>query len=306
LLVVCVSLGSLLQAAENGRSTYAASSAADFGTGFVPPKVGLILRTELSYYDGDLSEQLLGGAVDVDANLTAWVLTARFLWTTGLELFGGRHGVYVSIPFAAAESTSTITQQVPGGQPVTLSNRETETNIGDIYVTPLALSWQLGDWQIKWQETVIIPPGSYDSDNTLNISRNHFAFLSALGGTYRRGQEGAEINLRGGYIFNTENRDTKYTTGDEVFVDGSLSWRFKPTFTVGLTGYAYQQVTGDRGEGAIFGDLKGRVFALGPVVRTVFSVRDHLFIGIAKWLHEFESENRFEGDLFMLSIVTSL
>lgn len=293
-------------AAESGRSTYGAASAADFGAGIVPEKPGLHLRTDVSYYDGDLEVTALGGAVDVEADLSAWVVTPRFLWSTGLKLFGARHGFYVSLPFATGESHAEITTRLPGQAQVTQISEGEETNLGDIYVTPLALTWKLGDWQVKLHETVTVPSGTYDVDQPLNISRNHFSLLSGIGATYRKGTEGVELNLRSGYIVNWENPDTDYTSGDEVFADGSLTWRFSPVFALGVTGYAYEQVTGDEGPGALLGDFEGRVYAAGPVMRYIFSVREQRFILFAKWLHEFDAVDRFEGDLFMVSVVTSL
>lgn len=293
-------------AAESGRSSYGASSAVDFGAGIVPENTGLHLRTDVSYYDGDLNVSALNGAVDVRADLSVWVVTPRFLWTTGLKLFGARHGFYVSLPFASGESRAEITTRLPGQAPVTQISAGRETNLGDIYVTPLALSWKRGDWQVKLQETVTVPSGIYDADKPLNISRNHYSLLSGVGATYRKGPDGLELNLRGGYIVNWENSDTDYTSGDEVFADGSLAWRFSPVFALGVTGYACEQVTPDEGPGALLGDFEGRACAAGPAMRYIFSVREQRFILIAKWLREFEAANRFEGDLFMVSVVTSL
>ncbi len=306
LLVFLFALTAPGRAAEFGRSTYGALASADFGAGIVPEKTGLHIRTDVSYYDGDLHVRSLDGALEGHAHLSAWVITPRFLWSTGLRLLGARHGFYVSVPFARGESHAEVTFRQPGEAPVTQRSGGKETHMGDLYVTPLALSWKLGDWQVKFQETVTVPSGTYNAGKPLNISRNHYALLSGIGSTYRKGREGLELNLRAGYIVNWQNDDTGYTSGDEVFVDGSVAWRFSPRFTLGVSGYAYEQVTQDKGPDESLGDFKGRVYAAGPVFRYAFDVRGQRFVGIAKWLHEFDAVNRFEGDLFMVSLVTSL
>lgn len=293
-------------ASESARSTYSAGSALDFGAGSTPPVDGLFVREDVWFFDGDLNGSVFGGAVEAEANLKALVATTRLLWYPGLEFLGGRCGIYMSIALADAESTSRITTRLPDGQVVVTESEGNASGFSDIYLTPLALSWKLGDWSVKWTETVTLPTSDYSTSETLNLGRNYLALNSGLGLTYRKGAEGLEFNLRTGFIVNDENPDTKYRTGNEVYADGSLAWRFTPRFTAGLTGSAYQQVTGDSGEGAVFGDFEGRTFAAGPVFRYFLDRGSRRFVLIAKWLHQFESEYHFEGDTFMVSLVTKL
>ena len=42
--------------------------------------------------------------------------------------------------------------------------------------------------------------------------------------------------------------------------------------SVGLHGYAYKQIGGDSGTGALLGPFKGRVFAIGPAVDYTFKI----------------------------------
>ena len=88
------------------------------------------------------------------------------------------------------------------------------------------------------------------------------------------------------------------------------SWRSSSisskTFTLGLAGYHYQQVTGDSGPGATLGPFEGRVTALGPVATYTFMCGKIPVSTQLEWLHEFDIENRAEGDMGMLNITVPL
>ena len=77
---------------------------------------------------------------------------------------------------------------------------------------------------------------------------------------------------------------------------------FSQKFTLGLTGYYYQQVTGDSGAGAILGDFKGRATALGALFTYSFALGKIPVSTQWTYFHEFDVENRLEGDAGLLTI----
>jgi hypothetical protein len=306
ILLLTAMLATPALAGESARSTYSPGSSLDFGAGLTPPVDGLFLREDFWYFDGDLDGSIFGGAVTAQAHLKAMVATTRLFWYPGWTLMNARYGAFLSIALADSEVSSKITTRTPGGQENVLEQNGTRTGFSDLYVTPLSLGWKKGNWHYKWTETLTLPVADYSTSEVLNLGRNYVSLNSSIGITYREGNEGLEFNLRTGFIVNDENPDTNYRTGNEVYADGSLTWRFTPSFTAGLTGSAYRQVTGDSGEGAVFGDFEGRVYAAGPVFRYFLETRSGRLVLIAKWLHQFESEYHFEGDTFMVSLVTKL
>ena len=70
----------------------------------------------------------------------------------------------------------------------------------------------------------------------------------------------------------------------------------------GIAGFHYQQVTGDSGAGARLGDFKGRVTSLGPVVTYNFNLGKIPVSTQLMWTHDFDVENRLEGDLGILTV----
>ena len=72
---------------------------------------------------------------------------------------------------------------------------------------------------------------------------------------------------------------------------------------IGVTGYGQWQVTDDSGSDAINKDVHDRVFGIGfQVGLTYLPIRAALAF---RYQHEFEAEDRFEGDLFTLTLMKS-
>jgi len=304
LMCVLALLAPVTYAAESARSTYGSVSALDFAAGVIPPTNGVYVRQDVWFYEGELHDSVFNGAITADADLKAMGTTTRLFWYPGLELLGARYGAYLSLSLVDGEARSAITARLPGMPPGTRRSDADRSGVSDAYFTPLSLGWNLGDWQIKWTEAVVLPISDYDASAGLNIGRNYYALNSSLGVTHRKGTTGPELNFRTGFIWNDENPDTDYRTGNEVYADGSFTWRFTPALTAGLTGYAYRQVTPDSGSGAVFGDFEGESYAAGPIVRCFVDTSARRYSLIAKWLHQFESTHLFEGDMVMISLAT--
>ena len=93
-----------------------------------------------------------------------------------------------------------------------------------------------------------------------------------------------------------ENNSTNYRTGTESHFELAVQQWFSKRLSVGLVGYHYQQLTGDSGSGAVLGDFKGRVSALGPVVGFSFDLGERTVFANARWYRQFNTKNRLEGD----------
>ncbi len=67
-------------------------------------------------------------------------------------------------------------------------------------------------------------------------------------------------------------------------------------------GYHYQQVTGDSGAGARLGGFEGRVTGLGPDVTYMFLCGKIPVSTEVKYFHEFDVENRLQGDAGLVTV----
>jgi hypothetical protein len=119
----------------------------------------------------------------------------------------------------------------------------------------------------------------------------------------RRRQRDAQANPKANFSsYNTENDDTDYQTGQEFHLDYMLNQFLSETFAVGLHGFFYEQITGDSGSGAILGSFKGEAAGIGPALMWIPKIKDKDVVISAKWLSEFDTEHRLEGDHLFLNL----
>jgi hypothetical protein len=154
--------------------------------------------------------------------------------------------------------------------------------------------------------SVNVPVGDYDAGRLSNISLNRWAWDLTGAATWLDPESGIELSGAAGITFNGENDDTEYETGTEFHLEVAAAYHFSPTFSVGVNGYHYQQLTGDSGAGATLGDFKGRVTALGPMMSATFMLGPVPVAASLRYYHEFNVENRLEGDAGWLTITIPL
>jgi hypothetical protein len=123
---------------------------------------------------------------------------------------------------------------------------------------------------------------------------------------------GQEISLAFAYDFNSANRATSYTSGDEFSVNYAIAQHLSQAWTVGVAGYYYRQLTNDVRNGkVVFGiadqlaghpDLfdngpgnRGEVLSVGPVAEYNFGNKAKFLL---KWEHEIFAVNRQRADQF--------
>lgn len=73
----------------------------------------------------------------------------------------------------------------------------------------------------------------------------------------------------------------------------------------GVTGFWYQQISDNSGDGATFGAFRARVHGIGPVLSYGHDVAGKTITAELKWLHEFDNRNRLEGDTIFLQLLAT-
>ena len=130
---------------------------------------------------------------------------------------------------------------------------------------------------------------------------NWYRSVTASIGNINKGREFSGVL---GFTFNGENLDTDYQTGIESHLELAYKQHLPNGLSVGVVGYAYQQLTGDSGGPNPLGDFKGRVFGLGPEVGYQLKAGGRTLGLDLRWYHEFGARNWVEGDgvFFTLSL----
>jgi hypothetical protein len=85
-----------------------------------------------------------------------------------------------------------------------------------------------------------------------------------------------------------------------------LNQFFSESFAVGVHGFYLKQITGDSGAGASLGSFKAEAAGIGPALLYSAEIFDTNVTFIAKWLHEYDAEKRFEGDHVIAPFAFSL
>ena len=152
---------------------------------------------------------------------------------------------------------------------------------------------------------VIAPTGDYDKNNLINRGLNYWSFDSNVAINYLNPDSGQDYALNVGYIYNTENDDTDYQSGQEVHIDLLLNQFLSETFAIGIHAFHLHQITGDTGDGALLGGYKARISGVGPALMWSWTSGESQLALSAKWLYEFDAENRMEGNHAFISLMGS-
>jgi hypothetical protein len=283
------------EAAEGGYSNYIPGSYGDFGMALEPP-ASLTLRNDMYYYGADARRSVRSGRAEVGAELDFFMNFSTLVYKPGVEILGCQYAFGFFVPFVYLEIESDISA---GG--LTQSADDDAAGLGDISWIPLILYWNSGNVHASFTHLIVSPTGDYDTDNAINDGLNYWSFDSNLALTYFNGKTGQDYAINMGHIYNTENHDTDYQTGQELHFDVVLNQFFSETFAIGIQGFFLKQITGDSGRGALLGDFKAEAAGVGPALLWTTKIGDQDVSFIAKWLHEFHAENRLEGDHIFLS-----
>ncbi|MGI9290805.1 MAG: SphA family protein [Gammaproteobacteria bacterium] len=263
----------------------------------VAPESKWTLRNDVYYYTADSEESVRSGRVELGADLEFLFNFTTLLYKTDTKIFGGEYAFGAFMPLLGYTDVSSSLK---------IGNTEAEVEddqlgLGDIALIPWIIYWNKGNFHWSFAEFVVVPTGNYDEDEVANTGLNYWSFDTNFALTYLNAETGQDYSFNAGYIINTENSDTNYQTGNEFHLDVSLNQFLSERFALGLQGFWLKQLSGDSGSGAVLGSNKAEVYGLGPTALWAAEIDGQPVIFIAKWLHEFDADNRIEGDHFMAS-----
>ncbi|RAH99877.1 hypothetical protein DLJ53_19220 [Acuticoccus sediminis] len=287
-------------AEESGYGHYAPGLAATLID--VPPTTpGFYGYVNAVSYEGDINQPvrvLYPGVVvsSLDADLS--VATIGGFYTFDQRIANAFFSVGVLVPFYDMKVNGKI--DTPFGQ-IKLSDKA--SGIGDIMLVPAMLGWKSGNVSFGVSLPVYLPTGAYDPLTLANIGKNYLTVDPTLSISYSNPTNGFNASAFLGVTLNTQNTATQYQSGSLLHLEASAQQLFPvgPGFLgVGAEGFYLQQITDDSGSGALLGGFRGSTVGLGPVLS--YAVKTEKVSGTieAKWLPEFETENRMKGNFFWL------
>ena len=287
-------------ASEGGYSNYIPGTYGDFGAAVEPP-TKLTIRNDIYHYGADSEGSVRSGSVELGADLDFTINLTTILYKPDVKLWGASYAFGVLIPIARIDIDSSLSI----GQ-VVVKLQDDVVDLGDLTLVPGILFWNRGNFHFTLGEYIIAPTADYDSDELVNPGLNYWSFDTNLAVTYFNQQSGKDYSLNIGHIYNTENDDTDYQSGQEIHVDFMVNQFISESFGIGLHGFYLKQITGDSGDGALLGDFKAEAAGIGPALFWNKNVFGQNVSFIAKWLHEYHAERRIEGDHIFVSFAVSL
>lgn len=302
---LAVSAGSAF-AAEGASSFYLLGQRGQ-GAAVLPPE-GLFFSAPNYFYSGDIggSEDLpFGGSLAFGVDVDTFLTLPTAIWVTPVDVLGGDLALTGTFVLGNADLDASATLAIPGLGAGTASVSDERWAVGDPAFGAM-VGWQAEKLNYLLSASVNVPVGDYDAGRLSNISLNRWAWDFTGAATWLDPESGIELSGAAGITFNGENDDTEYETGTEFHLEAAAAYHLSPTFSVGVNGYHYQQLTGDSGTGATLGDFKGRVTALGPMMSATFMLGPIPVATSLRYFHEFNVKNRLEGDAGWLTITIPL
>ncbi len=273
-------------ATEGGLSVYP-NGTENFMLGALPPP-GLYGMVFGNHYEAKRVNDNSGNDLNIPGfKVQADVVAGRLAWVPGTKLMGGDLVAHVIIPVVNLSVT------VPGAS-------QSKSGVGDI-TTGLGVGYHHSpNLHSVAAIDLFLPTGAYNKNDLANIGKNHFAFEPVYAVSYID-PNGFNGDLKFGYIVNSKNDATDFTSGNEFHFDYAAGWGLGNGWTVGVGGYVYQQVTDDAGTGA--NGNHASAMAIGPSVKYDSGKG---WFGTLKFENEFNVKNRAQGNSVWLKAVFPL
>ena len=162
-------------------------------------------------------------------------------------------------------------------------------------IPQFAVRWNAGVNNYMTYITGDVPVGLYHSSNLANTGLGHSALDGGAGYTYFDPTTGHEFSAVLGFTGNFENTSTNYTSGIDMHLDWGASQFLTKQVQIGLVGYAYDQITPDRGCAPIICPFESRVFGVGPQLGYIFPAGTLQGYVNVKAYREFDNNARPDG-----------
>ncbi len=287
--------------ATEGGGTSKALGVDTVMAGVMPPP-GLRLTNFLARYESsdtlDSSGNNRAGLSHFDLAVNAETLRLQYVWPA-VKLWGANIETRVGWN-AILNADVSFDVQTPRGR---IHRKDSTTDIGDALFAPALLGWHSKKFHQVFGPELFLPTGKFDKTRLANTGRGYFSIGPSYWFTWFPIEQ---IEVSGAliYLFNLENSETNYTSGNELSFDYNLGYSVTAAWQIGASGYLYKQITDDEQNGRVVGDgNRGQVVAVGPFLRYHPSKN---FGIVLKWQHEEAVKNRTSGERIFLQFALQL
>lgn len=271
--------------------------------GIIPAQPGWMWQVGYTYYSGEIGgnrEVPVAGqvAVGLEADMNLFSATGIYVWDTG----EGRWN------FASMLTATWIDLDIQAGLVTTNASLSTSDDVSepfDLYFAPIIASYHINPLQhVSFGLFVYAPTASYETGQLANAGANVWTVTPTVSYTHLLQQGTLEFTATTGLQFYSRNEDTDYQSGELLTLDLLLMKRFSNGWGVGAVAGWIEQVSDDDSTFADrVGGFRGHSLGFGPVLAYSHKTTGGTQLDFyARWVSEFDVENRFEGDGVTLSL----
>jgi hypothetical protein len=236
--------------------------------------------------------------LDVNLSGKADLVFAIPQYVFDTKIFGGQFAVAMIAGYGRSSASLDGTLSASLG-PLTVTRQgslaDSVTGFADL-LPQASLRWNSGVHNLMIYGTTNIRVGSYESTRLANIGLGFNAWDGGVGYTYLDPTKGHEFSATMGVTYNNWNHDTNYKNGIDYHIDFGAAQFLNKQFFVGAVGYVYNQFTADEGSPAILGEVRSRVYGIGPQLGYIFQAAPGIAgLLAAKAYFEFDARDRPDG-----------
>jgi hypothetical protein len=240
---------------------------------------------------------------NVETDVDSFTVVPTLIHITDKQVLGANLGFLASLPVGNTSVQAALESDT--NPEFGLEVDESGVGMGDPYVRPVWLGWNFGQTEITAAYGLYIPIGKYDKGDADNVGLGMWTHeLMVSGAYYFDEQRVRALTMSGVYEIHHNKDDVDIRPGSHFTLNYGFSQYLplneKVLSELGIAGYGQWQLTEDKGSDATNKDVKDQVYGLGLQAGLMYlPLNGQLSF---KWIHEFEAEDRFEGDFFTLTI----
>lgn len=201
------------------------------------------------------------------------------------------------MPLAAVDTKVSIKVKGPLRK-ATRTLSDSAFGFSDMVILPAIFGWDYKDFHWKTGLAIYAPTGECSSGDLAPLGKGFWSFEPFAGFTYFKPKYGQEVSIGAAWAFTTKNPQTHYVSGQQLNLEWLVAQHLPLGFSVGVTGYYYQQVTGDSGSWAKFGDFRAQTIAIGPNIGYMWKTNRAVN---AQWFYELDTTRRFQGKVISVN-----
>lgn len=270
--------------------------------GIIPPEPGTVVSITSIHYDAKLKGSRpvpINGEISAGLDMKISYTMANFthVWDTGKGRWNFASAI--GLPVQDTEIDASLTG--PRGR--TLGQNDSGTQFADLLITPFAAGYHFSATDhISFSLPIYLPTGAYNENRLANAGQNTYTFMPTVAFTHLDGK-GGEFSLMSALELYTRNEATEYRNGSVFTLDGLWTLGLGEGWSAGVVGGLIKQLTDDKGDAAdALNGFRGHSYGAGPVVGWSGKFSDVQTSVNLRWVPEFHSEKRPEGDAVSLNL----